>query len=160
MRKIYIMLFLLLLSFNTYAIPIPDDSLLTIDGLTVVKLNNIEAKSIRFVVFSPGDGSGTCRLIIRSDKSNDAFKKFNERFKFTQGNIGSTRVDVTPMSSRYGLSFKLPKGVFIAETVGIETKNGKSIAENITSLFSIMSGEEHYPIVAVLAGMCSPNQKM
>ena len=157
MKKIILMVAASLLSVSVYA---EVEQPVSVDGLSMIKLNKISQNSMSFLVYAPGSGSGICKLSIRSNRAEDAFKKFADRFNFTEKYYGSSGEGtmMTPNASPYGLHLKLTnKGVFVADVVTISTKNKKSIGENIGALFPVEDG--YSKDIALLVGMCPPNEK-
>lgn len=136
-----------LLSINAYAIPAANANL---DNLTIIKLNDIQENHLSVRVAYPyKNGSGTCSIIIRTRYSVD-LKKLADKFVFIQDISGSP---VIPNSSTNGaLMFALVEDAFV-DGIKIETKDGKSIAENIASVLP-PAGKNNND-VGVVGGVCA-----
>ena len=120
------------------------------DGLTVFKLNSDKDNSLKVYAYTPGAYSaGICRIIIRSGNSAIPMAALAERFKFLHSIAGSAEEEVTPIVTGYALMFLLVKTDFGAEHITIETKDGRSIGDNVSELFGDKT-------VAVMTGTCYP----
>lgn len=119
-----------------------------LDGLTVFSLNDYPGNKLTVYGHTSGAYSaGICRIILRSTGGNSAFLSLADRFNFTTSIAGLPEGQATPIVTPHALMFKLMKVDYGFEHVIIETKDGKSIGENITSLFGDQT-------VAVMAGTC------
>lgn len=146
MNKIILMLFLALFSLTSYAIP---ENSVDLNGLTVYPLNSIKSNNLTIYGHTSGAiSAGICRIIIRSAHGEDGFFELAKRFKFTQSLGGIPGEEVTPITKRYALMFKLMKTDYGFENVVMESKDGKSIGENITAVFG------KNVTVAAMAGTC------
>lgn len=115
-------------------------------GLTVLHLNNFSQNSLMVTASYGSAGSnGLCRIIIRSNSGGD-FKHLAESFKFTYRGFDEV-YEIAPVITDYALMFKLKYGDFGHESITIESRDGKSIGENIAKFF----GED---IVAIIPGTC------
>lgn len=142
MKKLILMAIVSLFSLSAYAIPSID-----VYGLTLFKLNSVSSNILEIKAASSGAfSSGVCRLIIRANANSGAFFKATERFRFIHKDLTGIEEEVTPIVTGSALMFKLMKSDFAFESITMETKDGRSIGENITTLF----GET----VAVMADPC------
>lgn len=145
--KKFILLFVISLWFsNGYAAK--SESSIDIDGLTVFKLNSVSENRLKIYGHTSGAiSAGICRIIIRSSERNEAFKKFTQRFKFLHQMFNDPEEEITPIITNHAIMYKLMKVDYGFENITIETRDGKSIEENMTALVG------NTP-VAVLAGSC------
>lgn len=146
MKKLILLLIASFYSLTCFAIPEVD-----INGLSVIPLNDFSQSSLRVYGHTSGASSaGICRIIIRSNGGyNEGFEKMTERFKFIHGIFGKDDGEATPIQAYYALMFKLLRVDYGFEYITLETKDGKSIGENIKKLF----GDNP---IAVIAGSCYP----
>lgn len=145
MKKLILILFFSLFSLSSYAAPANS---IDIDGLSVYPLNPVQTNNLTVYGHTSGAiSAGICRIIIRSAHGEDGFADLAKRFKFTQSLGGMPGQEVAPIVKRYALMFKLMKVDYGFENVLIETKDGKSIGENIKAVFGDTP-------VAVIAGTC------
>jgi hypothetical protein len=146
MKKIILTLAIFIYSLTVHAFPANPS--IDIDGLTVFHLNSFAEKTLTIYGHSAGAlSAGICRIIIRSNDSDPAFMRVTERFKFTRSFAGLPNEEITPIVTGHALMFKLMRVDYGFENITLETKDGKSIGENISSLFGNKT-------VAVLAGTC------
>lgn len=146
MKKSCHLLLVSLLTASTFALAAEVD----LDGLTVFPLNELADNTLTIVGHSSGAySSGICRIIIRSNSNTmePDFRLLAERFKFTHGIGGMPEEDVSLIETHYALMYKLMKTDFGFEHIIMESKDGKSIGENVSALFGDNT-------VAVIAGTC------
>lgn len=149
MKKMMLIIFTGLLSLSAHSTPI---NRATLDNLTIIKLNNIQENHLSTSVNYPGKNiSGSCSIVIRSRKSNNSLlKKLADKLQFSRF-VSSE--PVTPDSTNNGaLVLSLKAGTFI-DGIDIKTKDGRSIAENISSIFP--ATEDGYNDVGLFAGVCA-----
>lgn len=164
MKKFILMLAVSLFSFNSYAIPAqPQDSppdlppgaaYIDINGLTVFNLNSLSENSILISARSSGAlSSGICRIIIRSELGDySGFSQLANNFTFTKYIMSSPGVTVTPTATAGGLIFdKLMQSDYSFERIYMQTKDGRSIGENVRKIFGDKT-------VAIIAGTCYPKK--
>ncbi len=155
MKKLFLMLILALFSLTTHAAPAIPENAIDIDGLTQFSLNKYSANTLRIYGHTSGAASaGICRIIIRSKNGlyNGGFKQLADRFTFKRTFFPADNEPVTPIITAYALMFQLHKTDYGFENILMESKDGKSIGENIKEVFKGQNQGE-VPI-AVIAGTC------
>jgi len=146
MKKFLFTLAISLYSLTSYATAPSID----LDGLSVINLNLISSNSLQIYGHTSGAASaGICRIILRSNDQIDGYYKLTERFNFIHGMFGADTGAVTPKMFSYAAMFELMSTDYGFEYVRIETKDGRSIGQNMVELFG---GQE----IAAMAGTCVP----
>jgi hypothetical protein len=143
-KIILILISSFLFATNSYAKP--DNDFIYLSNLSIIKLNDIPYNKLYIHVGYPGKRvSGSCSIVIRSEggDADGALKKLADRFIFTK--IADTPI-IPDSSNNAALVFPLKQGTFV-DRITIETKDGKSIGENVTSA--------SIGYVGVFAGVCA-----
>lgn len=149
MKKMLLMILISFVTWNAYA-AVPIQMPVTIDGNTVLMLNNIKDNKAMFKVNYPGVISGLCHLVISGFKTHRQLSQLTKvlQFRIDKPSSSPRNQIVEPTISSNALTFDLEKEVFI-DTLTIESKDGQSIQSNIKSVFT----DPHVKIV-ILAGEC------
>lgn len=149
MKRALLMVFTSLLSISSYAMPAKS---IDVDNLSMVKLNDVQENRLTIKMSYAGKPySGSCSIVVRTRRGfDDTIVKLSDKFNFIHW-LSSESI-VPDVSTRGTLIFPLQKGSFV-DGITIETKDGKSIAENISSFFH-GSKDSNYDVGA-LTGICA-----
>jgi len=147
MRKILLTVTVSILSMLTIDATAMPAKKIDIDNITPVFLNKIDESIVEISqAYTGKEYSGSCSTVIRTRRaSGHTLRQLSQRLNiyrlYTQ-NI------ITPSTVSYGaIVFPLASDRFL-DGIRIETKDGKSIKENVASI----AGKD--TDIAVLAGVC------
>ncbi len=144
MKKLILLLSASLLSINVHA------SDITLYNRDAVKLNDIQDNQLNVTVYYSGKKiSGICSVVIKAHGGEDKlFKALANQFTYTDKYASPEKIEPNMSTAR---AVVIPLGEYrFVDTITISTKNGKSIAENISAAFPGPDNE-----IGLSAGVCS-----